>query len=42
MLKYAAKYGKYGIWRAYLSTPFIVKWGIPKKVIENVAQMRQP
>ena len=33
---------KYGIWRAYLGEPNMVKWGIPEKILQNAVQTRWP
>ena len=33
---------KYGIWRAYLGEPYMVKWGIPEKILQNAVQTRWP
>ena len=33
-----AKYAKYAVWGAYLSTLHIIEWGIPEKILQNAVQ----
>ena len=33
-----AKYAKYGIWGPYLGVLNMVKWGVPRKILQNAVQ----